>query len=133
MVNALKFIVATLIAILLMMVIRTYAFTLYTVPDDGLQPRFHKGQRVLVNKLSSATFNVGDYVVFNQEEQSGACLGEILSIPGDTIQIKGESYQIPTHCNAKHDCKACKIYLVEANGDKMLVARGDFVGKAVTK
>ena len=126
--NALKFIVATIVAIMLMMVVRSYAFTLYTVSDDGLQPTFRKGQRVLVNKLARSSIGVGDFVVFSQE--GAASLGRIGAAPGDTITVGSEDYLIPTYCRKGCKCGDCALFLVEANGSQLLVAQGDIVGKA---
>ena len=54
--NAIKFILAVATAIILMLVVRAYAFTIYKVSNSNLNPVLKKNDRVLVNKLDRARF-----------------------------------------------------------------------------
>ena len=103
MADVLKFIIALAACIALMLVIRTYGFALYTIPDDSLKPMLAKGQRVLVNKLSRSQLKQGDAVVFGTGGEKMA--GRIVAVPGDTVDVDGEQYLIPTRCQIDYDCE----------------------------
>ena len=88
---------------IVMLAIRAYAFTIFTVPDEGLKPVLRKGDRVLVNRMA---------------------------LPGDTITVKGEKYLIPNHCNAHCHCGTCQYLLLGIGRKQTLVQQGDIAGKA---
>ena len=50
--SALKFVMALIVTILLMLAFRALVFTVYTVSGSGLEPCFVSGDRVLVNRWS---------------------------------------------------------------------------------
>ena len=50
--SLLKFLGALFIALLAMLAFRAIAFTIYTVPGEGLEPAFLRGDRVMVNRWS---------------------------------------------------------------------------------
>ena len=122
MADVLKFIIALAACIALMLVIRTYGFALYTIPDDSLKPMLAKGQRVLVNKLSPNELKQGDAVVF------GTGGGRIVAVPGDTVDVDGEQYLIPTRCQIDYDCEYCRLYLIATGRRQVLVPAGTVVG-----
>ena len=49
---------------LLVWAVRTFAFTVFTVPAGGLPPQLKAGNRVIVNRIDCDFFNRGDVVVF---------------------------------------------------------------------
>ena len=51
-------------SLLLVWVVRTFAFTVFTVPAGGLPPHLQEGTRVIVNRIDCDFFNRGDVVVF---------------------------------------------------------------------
>ena len=61
---AVKFLIALGLSLLLVWVVRTYAFTVFTVPVGGLPPQLQAGNRVIVNRIDCDFFNRGDVVVF---------------------------------------------------------------------
>ena len=61
--QALKFLVALCVAIVILFAVRAYAFTIYTVPAD-LASVLRKGDRVLVNRMARDSFSRGDLDVF---------------------------------------------------------------------
>lgn len=79
-----KFLLMLAIAALVMLAIRTYAFTIYTVSDAGLSPVLDINNRVLVNKLSKKDFAKGSLMVFHTDADY---IGKVSSLPGDTIEI----------------------------------------------
>ena len=64
--QALKFLVALCVAIVILFAVRAYAFTIYTVPAD-LASVLRKGDRVLVNRMARDSFSRGDLVVFQRQ------------------------------------------------------------------
>ena len=75
--QALKFLVALCVAIVILFAVRAYAFTIYTVPAD-LASVLRKGDRVLVNRMARDSFSRGDLVVFQRQ---GAHVGRIVNLP----------------------------------------------------
>ena len=126
MADVLKFIIALAACIALMLVIRTYGFALYTIPDDSLKPMLAKGQRVLVNKLSRNELKQGDAVVFGTGGEKMA--GRIVAVPGDTVDVDGEQYLIPPRCQIDYDCDYCRLYLIATGRRQVLVPAGTVVG-----
>ena len=126
MADVLKFIIALAACIALMLVIRTYGFALYTIPDDSLKPMLAKGQRVLVNKLSRSQLKQGDAVVFGTGGEKMA--GRIVAVPGDTVDVDGEQYLIPTRSQIDYDCDYCRLYLIATGRRQVLVPAGTVVG-----
>ena len=61
---AVKFLIALGLSLLLVWAVRTYAFTVFTVPAGGLPPQLKAGNRVIVNRIDCDFFNRGDVVVF---------------------------------------------------------------------
>ena len=61
---AVKFLIALGLSLLLVWVVRTFAFTVFTVPAGGLPPHLQEGTRVIVNRIDCDFFNRGDVVVF---------------------------------------------------------------------
>ena len=61
---AVKFLIALGLSLLLVWAVRTYAFTVFTVPAGGLPPQVKAGNRVIVNRIDCDFFNRGDVVVF---------------------------------------------------------------------
>jgi signal peptidase I len=49
--DGVKFILALLFAILVMLAVRAWAFTIFSVPDSSYAPEFRKGDRWIVNRL----------------------------------------------------------------------------------
>ena len=119
---AVKFLIALGLSLLLVWVVRTYAFTVFTVPAGGLPPQLQAGNRVIVNRIDCDFFNRGDVVVFtdsvfapakNQAKVKGQrqvgnqvqpnprkfvseayFIGRIEKLPGDTILIDTVNYII---------------------------------------
>ncbi len=152
---AFKFILSVALALLLAWAIRTYAFTVFSVPAGGLPPQLKEGNRVIVNRLDCDFFNYGELVVFTDsvefetytvkssytgktwemghayktwEEQY--FIGQIVKKPGDTLQVKGNRYVIPLVCCDRCGCKDCRYYLVRTSRGKQLVHKHQILGKA---
>ena len=138
-----KFILALVLALLLAWAVRTFAFTVFSVPAGGLPPQLVEGNRVIVNRIDCDYFDRGDVVVFidsvgdqrkNQRPNSSseACfIGRIEKLPGDTIRLDTVRYIIPDVCCKRCGCKDCRFYLVRTSGGgQLLVHKHQMIGKA---
>ena len=133
---------------------RTYAFTVFTVPAGGLPPHLEEGNRVIVNRIDCDFFNRGEIVVyadsvalplrnqgFNQSSSQGFSyrrkrviveyfIGQIEKLPGDTLRIGKASYIIPMECCKRCGCKDCRFYLLKTPAGEQLVHKHQMIGKA---
>ena len=129
-----------------MWVVRTFAFTVFTVPAGGLPPQLQAGNRVIVNRIDCDFFNRGDVVVFrdsvtyqrrnqrrNQRRKIVAeayFIGRVEKQPGDTIRIDTVQYIIPTVCCRRCGCKDCRFYLLKTPTGQQVVHKHQMIGKA---
>ena len=155
---AVKFLIALGLSLLLVWAVRTYAFTVFTVPAGGLPPQLQAGNRVIVNRIDCDFFNRGDVVVFtdsvfapakNQAKVKGQrqvgnqvqpnprkfvseayFIGRIEKLPGDMICIDTVKYIIPTVCCKRCGCKDCRFYLLKTPTGQQLVHKHQMIGKA---
>ena len=131
---------------LLVWAVRTYAFTVFTVPAGGLPPQLKAGNRVVVNRIDCDFFNRGEVVVFTDSvfapvENQGQSqvrkfvskayfIGRIEKLPGDTILVDTVKYVIPTVCCRRCGCKDCRFYLLKTPTGQQLVHKHQMIGKA---
>ena len=143
---AVKFLIALGLSLLLVWVVRTFAFTVFTVPAGGLPPQLQAGNRVIVNRIDCDFFNRGDVVVFTDSvfapvENQGQSqvrkfvskayfIGRIEKLPGDTILVDTVKYVIPTVCCRRCGCKDCRFYLLKTPTGQQLVHKHQMIGKA---
>ncbi len=143
---AVKFLVALALALLLVWAVRTYVFTVFSVPPGGLPPQLKGGNRVIVNRIDCDVLKLGDLVVFSDsvsclQKKKGAktkrvissqafFIGRIEKLPGDTISIDSSRYIIPTICCKRCGCKDCRYYLVATSNGMQLVHKHQMIGKA---
>ena len=147
---AVKFLIALGLSLLLVWAVRTFAFTVFTVPAGGLPPQLKAGNRVIVNRIDCDFFNRGDVVVFtdsvfapvkNQGQSQAKAqtrkfvseayfIGRIEKLPGDTILIDTVKYVIPTVCCKRCGCKDCRFYLLKTPTGQQVVHKHQMIGKA---
>ncbi len=155
---AVKFLIALGLSLLLVWAVRTFAFTVFTVPAGGLPPQLKAGTRVIVNRIDCDFFNRGDVVVFTDsvfapvkkqaKSQAGSqgqsqaqrqvrkfvseayFIGRIEKLPGDTILIDTVKYIIPTVCCKRCGCKDCRFYLLKTPTGQQVVHKHQMIGKA---
>ena len=155
---AVKFLIALGLSLLLVWAVRTFAFTVFTVPAGGLPPQLKAGNRVIVNRIDCDFFDRGEVVVFrdsvfapveNQgqsqagnQAQSQAqpqprkfvseayFIGMVEKLPGDTVRIDTASYIIPVVCCKRCGCKDCRFYLLKTPTGQQLVHKHQMIGKA---
>ena len=124
-----KFLLALLVAFILMLCFRAVVFTVCTIEGEGLSPLFCRGDRVLVNRWSyglrvgsddglfsyhrigRSQVQRGDLVAFNNPRNDDEVLiCRCLALPGDTIRPDGQSIIVPGLIN----CAASDTYWMEA-------------------
>ena len=143
---AVKFLIALGLSLLLVWVVRTFAFTVFTVPAGGLPPQLKAGNRVIVNRIDCDFFNRGEVVVFTDSvfapvENQGQSqvrkfvskayfIGRVEKLPGDTVRIDTASYIIPVVCCRRCGCKDCRFYLLKTPTGQQLVHKHQMIGKA---
>ena len=143
---AVKFLIALGLSLLLVWAVRTYAFTVFTVPAGGLPPQLKAGNRVIVNRIDCDFFNRGEVVVFTDSvfapvENQGQSqvrkfvskayfIGRVEKLPGDTVRIDTASYIIPVVCCRRCGCKDCRFYLLKTPTGQQLVHKHQMIGKA---
>ena len=135
---AVKFLIALGLSLLLVWAVRTYAFTVFTVPAGGLPPHLEEGNRVIVNRIDCDFFNRGEIVVYADSVALPLrkrviveyFIGRIEKLPGDTLRIGKASYIIPTVCCKRCGCKDCRFYLLKTPAGEQLVHKHQMIGKA---
>lgn len=123
---------------LLVWAVRTFAFTVFTVPAGGLPPQLKAGNRVIVNRIACDFFNRGEVVVFRDSVTyqrrkivaEAYFIGRIEKLPGDTIRIDTVQYIIPTVCCKRCGCKDCRFYLLKTPTGQQVVHKHQMIGKA---
>lgn len=63
---------------------------------DSMEPNFHEGQRLLVNKAAYFFDDPerGDVVVFHAPNGNGDYIKRVIGIPGDTMEIKNRNVYV---------------------------------------
>ncbi len=117
-------------ALLLAWAIRTYAFTVFSVPQGGLPPQLKEGNRVIVNRIDCDRFNRGEIVVFADSMAVDYFIGTVDNLPGDTVTLDTVRYVIPMICCKRCGCKDCRYYLVKTSSGRQLVHKHQIIGKA---
>lgn len=123
--NSLKFLLATAIALAVMLAVRAWVFSLYTVSTTDLQPLLQQGDRVMVCRLAD-DYQRGDLVLVGDTALS---IGLVKAIPGDTIREGRLRYLIP-HNSHGCCCKPCQIYLINIGRRHVLLRACQLHGKA---
>lgn len=117
-----KFLLALVVAFVLMFCFRALAFTTYSINGKGLQPLLVEGDRVLVNRWSyglrvgctNGLFNYGriwrrpiergDIVAFeNPQNTNEVLICRCTALPGDTVSHQGETLVVPGRVNCAKD------------------------------
>lgn len=132
----LKFVIALVSAVALVLAFRALAFSVYTVEGNGLQPVYINGDRLLVNRWSYGLrvdgngmlpysrmlrkrISKGDIVVFDLPDDSitGEFIARCKAVPGDTLRLKEGLVVVP----GLKDCADADYYWLEAIHPKNLV------------
>ena len=121
--NALKFLLALAVMLLVMLAVRAFAFTIYRVDTTELKPQFQKGDKVMVNRLRRS-FTKGNFIAFGNDNVT---VGQVVAVPGDTVTIRNQQYLLPLCCPYCGN-KGHRYYLVTVGSQQTLVHKNDIVG-----
>lgn len=83
-----EWVVAILIAVIVVIVIRMFLFVSFSVDGDSMDPTLEDNDRVVVNKFIYSLTDIahGDVIVFNSQEES-AYVKRVIGVPGDHIEM----------------------------------------------
>ena len=83
-----------LVAVIVALVIKTFAIQAFFIPSASMQPTLWPGDRVLVNKLSYDVHGVhtGDVIVFKRPPEDSSSnvsdlIKRVIALPGQTISV----------------------------------------------
>jgi signal peptidase I len=89
--NAIEWVVVIGGAILITILLRTFAFQTFYIPSASMVPTLQVGDRIVVNKLPD-DFHRGNIVVFEKPDAWNAAhavlIKRIVGLPGETIEIR---------------------------------------------
>lgn len=92
-----EWIKAILIALALVLLIRTFIFEPYVVEGESMEPTLHDGEKLFVNKTINYLGGVkrGDIVIINGKDgQKIHYVKRLIGLPGDTIEMKDDTLYI---------------------------------------
>lgn len=133
---------AMLTAVVLVLLVKTFAFTSCTIPSAGMENSLYQGERVLVNKWSygfrvpfstrrwlEKTAGKGDVAVFNNPNprfpqtpvsSREVFISRVVGIPGDTLMLNNELW-VTNEQVLSPDSKSLYVYPYEEE-ETMLTA-----------
>lgn len=93
--EAWEWIKALLIAFALAFLIRYFLFGSYIVDGPSMQPNFHTGERLIVNKIlyDIRVPKRGEVIVFHATEDKDF-IKRIIALPGETVRVQGDTVYI---------------------------------------
>ena len=135
-----KFLVALVVAFVVMMMFRALVFTIYTVTGSTMEPAFQNGDRVMVNRWSyglrtggDGLFSYGrlwrqnvekdDWVAFD-DSLGHVLIGRCSALPGDTIRWQQRTLVVPGKVNCAHH----DYYRIEPFG---LICEEQIIGRVM--
>nr|WP_176444801.1 signal peptidase I [Paenibacillus herberti] len=87
---------ALAIAAILVWVIRWFLFAPFAVDGPSMQPNFHTGERLIVNKIlyDFREPKRGEVVVFHVPQQGRDFIKRVIALPGDTVRVEGDDVYV---------------------------------------
>lgn len=95
--ETLEWVKAIAIALVLVFVIRWLLFAPYMVDGSSMQPNFHNGERVIVNKIlyDIRAPKKGEVIVFKvPSEDNKEFIKRVIALPGDTVSVEGDVVKV---------------------------------------
>ncbi|MEF2965244.1 signal peptidase I [Paenibacillus sp. M1] len=123
--EALEWLKAIVIAVVLVLLIRWLFFAPFIVDGPSMQPNFHTGERIIVNKIiyDIRAPKHGEVVVFHVPSEGRDFIKRIIGVPGDTVKVEGDTVTVNDEVieepyiqdalNAKHENN--ELYNTESN------------------
>ncbi|WP_152392443.1 signal peptidase I [Paenibacillus guangzhouensis] len=87
---------AIAIAVVLVVVIRWFVFAPFMVDGPSMQPNFHTGERVIVNKFlyDFRAPKPGEVVVFHVPQEKRDYIKRVIAVAGDTVKVQGDEVYV---------------------------------------
>jgi len=102
-----EWLVLVVVALVLSLVIRDFAFQTFFIPSGSMEPTLQVGDRIVVDKLSVryGTINTGDVIVFHAPATVASVCGDadsdlvkrVIGVPFDTVSSTGNTIYINGH------------------------------------
>ncbi|WP_087071264.1 signal peptidase I [Paenibacillus bovis] len=94
--EAKEWIKAIVVALLLVIVIRWFLFEPFIVDGPSMQPNFHTGERVIVNKILYDVRDPkpGEVVVLKVPSQHRDFIKRVIAVGGDTVKVEGDTLTV---------------------------------------
>ncbi|MFD1178110.1 signal peptidase I [Paenibacillus puldeungensis] len=94
--EALEWLKAIAIAVVLVLLIRWLFFAPFIVDGPSMQPNFHTGERIIVNKI---IYDIrqpkhGEVVVFHVPSEGRDFIKRVIGVPGDTVKVEGDTVTV---------------------------------------
>ncbi|WP_410769276.1 signal peptidase I [Fontibacillus sp. BL9] len=94
--EALEWLKAIVIAVVLVLLIRWLFFAPFIVDGPSMQPNFHTGERIIVNKI---IFDIrgpkhGEVVVFHVPSEGRDFIKRVIGVPGDKVKVEGDTVTV---------------------------------------
>lgn len=86
---------AIIFALIILFIVRTFLFISYVVDGHSMEPTFHNGDRLIVNKLvkNIGQIDNGDVIVFHANKNQDY-IKRVIGLPGDTVEMKNSKLYI---------------------------------------
>ncbi|SET44593.1 signal peptidase I [Paenibacillus sp. NFR01] len=90
--EALEWIKAIVIALVLVILIRWLLFKPFIVDGPSMQPNFHTGERVIVNEIlyDFRAPHKGEVIVFHVPSEGRDFIKRVIAVAGDTVKVEGD-------------------------------------------
>ena len=89
---------AFIIAVIILILIHYFAFTVFVVSGPSMEPNFHDKQVVLINRFNLFTnnFDRGEPMVlkFPGDPEHKKYIKRLIGLPGDTVELKNGHFYI---------------------------------------
>lgn len=95
--ETLEWVKAIAIALVLVFVIRWLLFAPYMVDGSSMQPNFHDGERVIVNKIlyDIRAPKKDEVIVFKvPSEDNKEFIKRVIALPGDTVKVEADEVTV---------------------------------------
>lgn len=90
-----EWLISIVVALVLMVIVRQFLFTSYTVNGASMEPTFHDQNRVIVSKLSRTmdTIKEGDVIILHHDSKRDF-IKRVIGLPGDKIEYKDDQLYV---------------------------------------
>jgi signal peptidase I len=102
--SLIEWIVVVVVAVLVSLLVRTYAFQTFYIPSGSMEPTLNIGDRIVVSKLSVefGTIHRGDILVFKAPagvvtecgDSVADLVKRVIGLPGDHLTSKGNNIYV---------------------------------------